>query len=164
MRRSGVLSLLCTLATGCVYTLSGGGGLPSHIKTIAVIPFENETASADLPNELLLALRKGFLSHFGLHEAPEGKATAVIRGTVVGYEPDIAVGYSADPSRASAVRRRLRIAIDVEIVDETTGRTLFKRQGLSAEGEYSEREEAAGRQQAIERIVNEMVEGAQSQW
>ena len=34
----------------------------------------------------------------------------------------------------------------------------------SAEGEYAEREEAAGRKQAIQRIVNEIIEGAQSQW
>jgi hypothetical protein len=32
------------------------------------------------------------------------------------------------------------------------------------EGEYSERFEAEGRKQAINRIVNEVIEGAQSQW
>ena len=42
--------------------------------------------------------------------------------------------------------------------------TLFERAGLKAEGEYAERSEPAGRKQALERIVNDIIEGAQSQW
>ena len=54
--------------------------------------------------------------------------------------------------------------VDVKITDQTTGKVLYERSGVSAEGEYAEREEAAGRKQAIQRIVNEIIEGAQSQW
>ena len=54
--------------------------------------------------------------------------------------------------------------MDVKIVDQTTGKTLFERTGIRAEGEYAEREEQAGRKQALERIVNDIIEGAQSQW
>jgi hypothetical protein len=35
---------------------------------------------------------------------------------------------------------------------------------MQAEGEYAERQEAAGRKQAIDRIVNDVIDGAQSQW
>jgi Lipopolysaccharide-assembly len=163
MPRSGVRSLFALLLSGCLYSLSGGGGLPPGIKTVAVIPFENETAASGLPTELQLELRKEFLSRFGLREAPEGKASAVIHGTIKKYEPDIAVGYSADPAQATSARRRLQISIDVEIVDNT-GRTIFKRAGLSAEGEYAERAEDTGRKQAIQRLVSDIIEGAQSQW
>jgi hypothetical protein len=58
----------------------------------------------------------------------------------------------------------LQITLDVQIVDQTTGKTLFERKGLRAEGDYAERDEAGGRRQAIGRIVNDIVEGAQSQW
>lgn len=164
MKRFGVHSVLLLALTGCLYSLSGGGGMPSQIKTVAVIPFENQTANPELPTELHLELRKAILSRLGLREAPEGRATAVLTGTIVKYEPDIAVGFSADPVRARTARRRLQLSINVDFVDKTTGKSLFKRDGLSAEGEYDERDEPGGRRQAIQRIVNDIIEGAQSQW
>jgi hypothetical protein len=35
---------------------------------------------------------------------------------------------------------------------------------LTAKGEYAERNEAAGRRQAIDQLLNDIVDGAQSQW
>ena len=140
MRRFGVLSVLLPLLTGCLYSLSGGGGLPRHIRTVAVIPFENETASPDLTSELHTQLRKTLSSRLGLREAPESRASAIVRGTIIKYETDVPVAFSADPSRATSARRKLQLVVDVEIFDQTTGRALFERKGLSGEGEYAERE------------------------
>lgn len=162
MRRFGVLSLL--VLTGCLYSLSGGGGLPRHIKTVAVLPFENETANPEVAGELHLALRKSLGDRLGLREAPESRASAIVTGTIRKYEPDVPVGFSADPALATTARRRVQVVVDVKIVDQTTGRTLFERVNLQAEGEYAERSEPAGRKQALERIVNDIIEGAQSQW
>ena len=162
MRRFGVLSAV--LLSGCLYSLSGGGGLPRHIRTVAVLPFENETANAEVSGELQLELRKGLESRLGVREAPEARASAVVTGTIKRYEADVPVGFSADPARATTARRRVQIVIDVKIVDQTTGKTLYERAALSADGEYAERAEPTGRKQAIERIVTEIIEGAQSQW
>jgi hypothetical protein len=164
MKRSGAVNLLLFLAAGCFYSLSGGGGVPAHIRTVAVLPFENETPNAELPLELQLELRKALQSRLGLREAPEGRANAVVRGSVTRYEPDVPVGYSADPARANTARRRVQVAIDVVVLDQVTGRTLYERKGLSAEGEYAERAEPSGRRQAVQRLVDEIVEGMQSQW
>ena len=161
IRRSGVLSLV--LVAGCLYKFSGGG-LPSHIRTVAVLPFENQTAAAELTRELSDALRKAMHSRLGLRDAAENRANAVVRGTITKYEPDVPVAFSADPNQATSARRRLQISIDVTIVDQASGKTLWERKGLSAEGEYSERSEPDGRRQALERIVNDVIDGAQSQW
>lgn len=131
---------------------------------MAIIPFDNETASPELPRELLEALRHDLASRLGLRTASESKADAIVRGTITRYEPDVPVAFSADPRQATTARRRLQIVVDVEIVDQGSGKALWKRQGLSAEGEYSERAEDAGRREAIQRLVNNIVEGAQSQW
>jgi hypothetical protein len=152
------------LLSGCFYSLSGGGGLPPQVKSVAVLPFENETPSPELSAELHTLLRKDFTSRLGVREAPEARASALVRGVIVRYEPDVAVGFSADPSRATTARRRVQIAVNVEIIDQTTGRTLFERKGLQAEGEYAEREEPTGRRQALQKIVSDIIEGAQSQW
>ncbi len=164
IRRFGSISLtLLFLATGCLYTFAGGG-FPRHVKSAAVLPFDNETPAAELSREINDALRKAFESRLGLRSAPENRAHAIVRGTIVKYETDVPVGFSADPARASSARRSLSIVIDVTIVDQTSGKTLYERKGLSATGEYPERNEEEGRRQAIQRLVNDIVEGAQSQW
>lgn len=159
-----VLLLLAPLVlSGCLYGFAGGG-LPSHVRTVAVLPLENETATPELPRELQEALRTGLQSRLGLRDATEDRANAVVRGVIKRYEIDIPVGFSADPSQATSARRRLRVQVDLEIVDQVTGKTLWSKTGIQAEGEYAERGEAQGRKQAIERIVNDVIEGAQSQW
>ena len=165
MRLRGRLALILVVAslTGCLYGFAGGG-LPTHIRTVAVMPFDNETATPELPRELQEALRQGMQSRLGLRDAPEDRASAVVRGTVTRYELDIPVGFSANPNQATSARRRLRVLVDIEIVDQVTGKVLWQKTGVSAEGEYADRGEAEGRKQAIERIVTEIIEGAQSQW
>lgn len=163
MRRFGAGSL-ALLLTACMYSLSSGGGLPSHVKSVAVIPFENETTSSELTTELQQILRKELDSRLGLREATESRAGAVVRGTITKYEADVPVGFSADPARATSARRKLQISVDVEIIDQTTGRTLYERKGLQAEGEYPERGEEGARKQALQKIVSDIIEGAQSQW
>ena len=162
-RSLALLVILTASLTGCLYGFAGGG-LPTHIRTVAVMPFDNETATPELPRELQEALRQGMQNRLGLRDAPEDRASAVVRGTVTRYELDIPVGFSANPNQATSARRRLRVLIDIEIVDQVTGKVLWQKTGVSAEGEYADRGEAEGRKQAIERIVTEIIEGAQSQW
>lgn len=167
-RPSGALRLLPLLALavlGCV-TRYGfvGGGLPAHIRTLAVVPFDNETPSPDVQRELFDAMRRDFQPRLGVRDAPQDRADAVVRGVIRTYDADVPIGYSADQRVAVASQRSLQITLDVRIVDQTTGKTIFERKGLRAEGTYAERDEPGGRREAIRRIVNDLVEGAQSQW
>jgi hypothetical protein len=100
----------------------------------------------------------------GVRDAAQERADAVVRGVINTYDVDVPIAYSADPSQSVSARRRLQIVIDIEIVDQTSGKVLLQRKGLRGEGDYAERDEPSGRRQAIERIVNDIVEGAQSQW
>jgi hypothetical protein len=166
-RRSFIAALLfaSTLSvTGCLYSFSSGGGLPRNLRSVAVQPFDNQTAVPELQREILDGLRRGMRDRLNLREAVESKADVVVRGTIVRYDVDLQAGVSADPRQTTSTRRRLQIVIDVEILDQTTGRTLLKRAGVSKEGQYAEGGEVTGRRNAIESLVNELLEGAQSQW
>ena len=168
MARAAVLAVLAAAtlgASGCLWRYGlHGVGLPDHIRTVAILPFDNQTPSPDLQRELADGLRQGFSSRLGLREAAEDRASAVVRGTIVGYDIDVPVAFSANPQQATSARRRLEVRVDVEIVDQTTGKVLWSRKGLAAQGDYAENQEEAGRKVAVEHIINDVIEGAQSQW
>jgi hypothetical protein len=157
------LLFLVVVTSGCWYGFNGGG-LPSHVRTVAVLPFSNETASPELTRELTDAMRDGLGKRLGLRDAAEDKASAIVRGTITRYEVDVPVAYSANPNQVTASRRRLQMVVDIEIYDQVAGKVLWQKKGINGEGEYSDRGESDGRKQAIARIVNEVIEGAQSQW
>ena len=165
MRRSGtsIVSALLLLAAAACHFPYGfkGGGLPPEIDTMAILPFENKTPSATVQQELLDHMRTELRKRLGVRDAPEDQAKAIVRGVIVDYQQDIPVGFS---TQTTSARRRLQITIDVEIFDVRKGKVLFSRKGLRGEGEYAERADAEGRRLAIERIVSDIVEGAQSQW
>lgn len=157
------LALVVISGSGC-YGFSGGGGLPRNLKTVAIQPFDNQTPSPELQRELFDELRKTLRERLNLREAPEARADLVVRGTISKYDVDIIAGASADASQTANNRRRLQITIDIEILDQTTGRSLMKRSNLSREGQYAEGGEAGGRRKAIESIMADIVDGVQSQW
>ena len=154
---------LVVSACGVSYGFSEGA-FPAHIRTMAVVPFENETTSAEIQNELFEQMRERLKQRLGVRDEPQERADALVRGSILTYDADVPVAFSADPRQSVSARRRLQITVDVEIVDQTTGKTLWTRKALRAEGEYAERAEAEGRRQAIEKLVNDIIEGAQSQW
>jgi len=166
VHRSARLSLLLPLLllSGCLYGFSGGGGLPRNLRSVAVQPFDNLTASSDLQREILEEMRKGMRDRLNLREATEAKADVLVRGSIATYEVDLAAGVSADPRQTTSTRRRLQLVVDIEILDQSTGRSLFTQKGLSAEGQYPEGGEATGRRVAIETLVTQVVEKMQSQW
>jgi hypothetical protein len=70
--RSGASSaLLLVLAlSGCVtkYGLAGGG-LPTHVRTMAIQPFDNETPMPEIQRELLDVMRRDLQSRLGVPHA-----------------------------------------------------------------------------------------------
>ena len=162
--RSAAAVLLAGLASGCLYGFRAGGGLPSTIKTVAVIPFDNRTGEPQLTQEVTDAIRQAAEGRLGLRPAAEADADAVVRGEIVRYDPDVPLAYQSGNGSVDVTRRQVTIVINVEIVDQHEGRALWRGQGLSVNGEYAPPQEVEGRRVAIQRLVTSFVEGAQSQW
>jgi hypothetical protein len=167
IQRFGIFLEVVVAASLCACGIHYGfseGAFPPHIKTMAVLPFENQTSAPELQSELFDTMRTELQRRLGVRDAPQDNADALVRGNIVSYDVDVPVAFSADPRQSTTARRRLQITVDVEIVDQTNGKILWQKKGLRAEGEYAERGEADGRHDAIARIVSDIVEGAQSQW
>ena len=149
---------------GCLYGFAGGG-LPPSIKTVALLPFDNQTAEPTLTQEVGVRVREAVESRLGLRQASESQADAIVRGTIVRYEPDLPVQYTGGDNRTVNVTRRLvQITVTVEIVDQKQGKPIWQRSGLVVDGEYDPGQEQSGRQKALDKLVTNIVEGAQSQW
>jgi Lipopolysaccharide-assembly len=165
MRRFGILfgSLAILSLSSCMYSFAGGG-LPPNIGTMAIAPFDNQTTSPDLPKELYDRMHSELQKRLGVRDAPRERADALAHGTIVSYDADIPVSFSANPQQAVTARRRLQITIEVEIIDQSNSHVLYQNKALREEADYAERAEADGRKQAIEKLVQKIIEGVQSNW
>ncbi|HYT03824.1 MAG TPA: LptE family protein [Gemmatimonadales bacterium] len=162
--RSGaaVASALSLALAGCLYGFAGGG-LP-NIKTVAILPFDNQTPEPALTKEVNDAVLEAFQGRLGLRPAGENTADAVVRGRVVRYDADVPLSFQATQGRTDVTRRQVQVTVDVEIIDQRAGKTLWQKQGLTELGEYQPPQEAAGRKIALQKLVTDLVDGAQSQW
>lgn len=162
----GLLTSLSALGlAGCLYRFTGGG-LPPSVKTVAVLPFDNQTPEPTLTQEISARVREAVENRLGLRQASESQADALVRGTISRYEPDIPVQFtgSATSNQVDVTRRLVHIIVSVEIIDQRQDKPLWQRSGLLLEGDYPPGQEKVGREEALDKLITNIVEGAQSQW
>jgi len=162
-----VLIPLLLVAAGCNYTFQAGAGLPSHVRTLAVIPFENETSRFELSQELHQVLVDELPRSFGVRTGGEEFADAVVRGRVIRYSLE-SPSYRPAPAGGGAeiIERQVLVTVEVQVVDLANNLILWENTSLAGRGEYLEASqfEEDGRQLAITRIVQAIVDGLQSNW
>ncbi|MEO8295069.1 MAG: DUF4136 domain-containing protein [Gemmatimonadota bacterium] len=164
LRPGYLLSLSLLGIAGCLYGFAGGG-LPADIKTVAVLPFDNYTSEPTLTQLISQRVREAVEGRLGLRQAGETQADAIVRGSITRYDPDVPTAYQGESNGQITVTKRLvQITVTVEITNQRTGKALWQRSGLTLEGDYNPPDEATGREKALEKLVTNIVEGAQSQW
>ena len=133
-----------------------------------MLPFENRTPEPTLTQDVNEAVRAAVEERLGLRQEGEETADALVRGSITRYEPDVPVAYAGNDlnRRVDVTRRLVQITVTVEIVNQRTSRTIWQRSGLMVEGDYEpdNETEQEGREEALERLTVNIVEGAQSQW
>jgi hypothetical protein len=172
VRPASLLLALSVLLSGCLYSFSGGG-LPRHIRTVAVLPFENETLIGPLSTEIQQALQTEMQRRLGVRLAREDVADAVVRGRITNYEettPGVrpapnpnAPGVGSQPIVAG---RQIQLTITAEIYDLREEKMIWQGSGIQGIGPYQPARELAtdGIAKAISDLVKKITEGAQSQW
>jgi hypothetical protein len=156
--------LLLSLALASCYGFSGGG-LPPDVKTVAILPFDNLTAEPTLTQQVMTSVREAVENRLGMRPAGEDQADAIVRGTITRYDPDLPVAFQGGVANTVDVTRRLvRLTVTVEIYDQNAERTLWERNALTVEGDYETGREQDGIDKALNLLVTDIVDGAQSQW
>lgn len=166
LKLSSVLFVFFLLTSGCLYSFVGGG-LPRHIRTVAVVPFENTTPQPLLESEIETRLQQEVPHSLGVRIAAEDAADAVIRGRLTSYDEVAAsVRPTQQDQQIPVVQRQVRVSFEAEIYDLTEDRPLWRAGGLTVIGNFQPDTESSevGRARAVEDLVRRIVEGAQSQW
>ena len=165
IRHSLALGALCVLSA-CNYTFSGGGGLPSHVKTIYVAPIDNQTTQFALTEKFTTQLLDAATGKLGAQLGAEESADATITTTLTRYD-DTAVNFASQEGVGAEVfQRRIRLSARVEIIDNTRNEIIWSGASVTGIGEYTPETELElrGQELAIEDLVQKILDGAQSQW
>jgi hypothetical protein len=176
--RSGIRSLrfvalafmLASTLSGCFVYSFTGGGLPRHIRTIAVLPFDNETTQGLLTPQLQQLLQREMQSRLGLRLANEATADAIVRGRITDFAesaPGIRPGGTGGnaPGRPEVVQREVQISVNIEIYDVREDRVLWQGTSVRGVGQYrAEQPVDEGIERALREVIQRVIDGAQSQW
>lgn len=169
----GSLSLLSAAAlglvllSGCFYGFQAGAGFADNVKTVAIVPFENETTRPELTDEVFSLLLREFPRSQGLQPAGEDVADAVVRGVIKSYDvttPSYRAGAAGEVP--TVLQRQVTLTVEVQIIDLVNNEILWESTNVSVRGEYLEDSETeeVGRAVAIELLVQRIVDGAQENW
>jgi outer membrane lipopolysaccharide assembly protein LptE/RlpB len=153
--------------SACNYGFRGGGGFPPHVRTIYIAPLENETIQFDLDQQIFRMMNERLPRSLGVRVAGERAADAVLRATVTGYE-DAAQNYRPGQQAGSVevVQHQVQIRMTIRIVDVRENVILFESTGITGRGEYrpDTQSDETARNRAIETLIQQIIDGAQSQW
>jgi len=167
-----VAAVALAVAAACNYSFRSGAGFPEHVRTIAVLPFENETNRFELTQEVHEALLRQVPRSLGLNPAGESEADAVLSGRILRYEltaplyRQTGAGEGGREGGVQVLQREVVLVVAVEVLDREEYAILWEERQLRVRGQFldaSETEET-GRVEAIALLVQEIVDGAQSNW
>lgn len=172
VRRPGRILMVVTFSVliggaGCNYSFSAGSFPPDHVNAVAVLPFENETARFELTQEVHQVLSRDLPRALGVQTAAVENADAVVQGRIRRYELTAPLyRQGRDQSRADVLQRQVTMSVQVEIIDLVENVILWESSSLIARGQYLEDSETeeVGRTEAIEVLVQAIIDGAQSNW
>ena len=149
---------------GCGY-YSTSSSLPSHIKTVAIPLFENETHEVGLVEKFTDTVVDGIISNGHLKVVGELAADSVLRGTISNIldEPDT---YSRDEG---AQKFRIRIFINIEFFDRKKNNVIWEADSMEGFAVYDasiegEEERDRGIDESLEMISKLIVDRLVTDW
>lgn len=152
--------------TACSYGFEGGG-FPAHVRTIYIAPFENQTAQFDIEQELFRVLLDELPAKLGLQTAGRENADAILTGEIRRYQ-DVAQNYrsGSNQSVGNVLSHEVRIGISAQLVDVRDNVIRWEASSLTGRGTYrpDNQSDDLGQREAIENIIEQIIDGAQSQW
>lgn len=152
-----------TALGGCVYTFSGST-LPSHLKTVEIPLFSNQSLEPNVADEITQDLNRQIVSG-NLLKVVERNADARISGIVVSYSNSPYTYAAAETRQVSVQQYVVRIVAEVEFVDKKKDGEIYKGT-ITGEGIYdlSNQTETDGRKKAVAELVQRIMQNSVQGW
>jgi hypothetical protein len=165
--RSGGLAVVLAVGLGaCNYGFEGGG-FPPHIRTIYIEPFDNQTPQFDLDQILYDRMLQELPRKLGIRVAGREFADAIVQGTISRYD-DVAQAYNPAGGQAApaVAANEVQIGISVRFIDVRDNLVRWESTRLVGRGLYDPAGETEQTAQllAIASIIEQIIDGTQSQW
>ena len=165
MKRDHAAVLVAALLfAGCgIYTFSGSS-LPSHLKTVDIPLFENQSMEPDIAEEITQELNTQILSG-NLLRIVQSEGDATVAGSITSYlhEP---YTFGASATRQVAVDQYIvKITANVDFTDNVKNVPLFEG-SITGEGiyDFQKETEETGREKAIKDIVQRILQSSLQSW
>ena len=163
MRFKNLISvMIASAAIGCGPYSFSGSSIPSHIKSVAIPIFENETAEFGIKERVTDALLENFVSENILKISDNKNADSIIRGTIVKITD---VPFTFDENEF-VQEYRVTIFLNLVWYDQVKNNDLFdgKINGWGVYPADSPEERIEGIEKAIERLITEITNKTLSGW
>ena len=159
---SAVPALLVLSLCGC-YTFSGSS-LPSHLKTVEITLFSNQSLEPNVADEITLAISNEVVSG-NLLKVVQRDGDAVISGAVVSYSNTPYTYGASDTRQVSVQQYVVRVTAQVEFVDRKKDEDIYKGT-VTGEGIYDlqTQTEQDGKRAAIKELVRRVLENSVQGW
>jgi len=151
---------LAVLLAGCgVYTFNPAG--KSSIKSIAIVPFENQTDQYELTDRLTEIIVDQFIEDGNLKVLPESSADAVLSGVLTRYSRVANIFTETDEVTEYKVLMDFRITL----TDPKEGKELWTEQ-MNQEGVFNANTETEedGQNRAGARLVEAILNRTTKSW
>ena len=156
--------IVCFAYTGCgIYTFSGSS-LPSHLKTVDIPLFENQSMEPDIAEEITQELNRQILDG-NLLRIVQNDGDATVTGTITSYlhEP---YTFGAAATRQVAVDQYIvKIVAQIDFTDNVKSVPLYEG-SITGEGiyDFQKETEETGREKAIKDIVQRILQKSLQSW
>ncbi len=164
MTKKIIVFITCILFIGCgIYTFSGST-LPSHLKTVNIPLFLNQSLQPGIAEELTAVLNETIQDNRLLKTVTHDPDATFI-GKVLSYKNH---PYSYDSKLVREVDVSsycVEISVDIEFIDNRENKTLYKGV-ITEEGIYNFNDETEkdGQEEVINKIVERIMQNSVQSW
>ncbi len=162
MRKINILILLMLLHSGCSY-YNVSGSLPSHIKTVAVPIFENETVEIDIVEGITEEVIDAIIEDGNMKVVSEFQSDAIVNGIII----DIIEEADTFSKDEEADQFKIRIFAKVQFFDRKKNSVIWEEERMEGWARFdtsdtSSRED--GIKEALEMLAKEIIDKTVSGW
>jgi hypothetical protein len=169
MNRSNLRSSLAIVSLTCLLALSGcysfRDAVPSHIDSIAVPVFRNETLQSAIEEDVTRQVIDRFQRDNSLKIAEVNDADAVLEGTLTGYDNRVYRFNDAEQAEEYIVV----LTLNITVKDRVKNKDMWQQEGMQTTATYllsgeQARTEAEARQEAIEQLADVILSRTVAGW